>query len=336
MAKLDDQVECPYCGAVFEVPQGGAAGERTCPVCRASVAISAQEPSGTAPERALEEPWEPAAPAGFGADESAPALVCCVREEKVNVFDAGPLVEEFSGLTARDARRRVVQGKGILLEDVSLAVARTVVEGLGARGIQAFALPAAAVPAVERALSLVRVYGADERALHIQTDAQGTVESVPWAKLVAGTCVRPASLRAAGMELEAADTSVPVVTAGLGFGLLRRRRYRRKPRRPALEAKVVLVLRGRAGRAYLLPFAEGQVRYAYLGERMLPSQEQNLSLLLGDVLDWCGEAFFPAGFRAAARGDMASATKVLGKVEYDNYLRWTICCAVVRGLFSGS
>lgn len=295
MAKLDDQVECPYCGALFMVPPGGAAGERTCPVCRASVAIPAREPSGTAPERAREEPWEPAAPAGFGADESAPALVCCVREEKVNVFDAGPFVEEFKGLTARKARRRIVQGKGILLEDVSLAVARTVVEGLGARGIEAFALPAAAVPAVERALSFVGVYGADERALHIQTDAQGTVESVPWAKLVAGTCVRP-----------------------------------------ALEAKVVLVLRGRAGRPYLLPFAEGQVRYAYLEERMLPSQEQNLSLLLGDVLDWCGEAFFPAGFRAAARGDMASATKVLGKVEYDNYLRWTICCAVARGLFRGS
>lgn len=335
MAKLDDQVECPYCGALFMVPQGGAAGERTCPVCRASVAISAREPSGTAPETAPEEPWEPAAPAAFAADESAPALVCCVREEKVNVFDAGPFVEEFSGLTAREARRRVVQGKGILLEDVSLAVARTVVEGLGARGIEAFALPVAAVPGVERALSLVCVYGADERALHIQTDAQGTVESVPWAKLVAGTCVRPASLRAAGMEL-AADTSAPVVTAGLGFGLPRRRRYRRKPRRPALEAKVVLVLRGRAGRPYLLPFAQGQVRYAYLEERMLPSQEQNLSLLLGDVLDRCGEAFFPAGFRAVARGDMARATKVVGKVEYDNYLRWTICCAVVRGLFSGS
>ncbi len=67
---------------------------------------------------------------------------------------------------------------------------------------------------------------------------------------------------------------------------------------------------------------------------MQPGHEQNFELFLNDMLRWGGRAFFTEGFSAAARGDRLRVTKVVGKADYANYVRWALCCAVARGSFS--
>jgi hypothetical protein len=66
------------------------------------------------------------------------------------------------------------------------------------------------------------------------------------------------------------------------------------------------------------------------------SHEQNFVLFLNDVLRWGVRAFFTTSFRAAARGDRMHVTKVVGKVDYANYVRWVLCCTAARGRFGAS
>ena len=55
--------------------------------------------------------------------------------------------------------------------------------------------------------------------------------------------------------------------------------------------------------------------------------------MLTDVQGWCPHAFFTEGFKAAAAGNRARGGKMLGKLDYENHMRWTMCCAAARGLF---
>jgi hypothetical protein len=104
-----------------------------------------------------------------------------------------------------------------------------------------------------------------------------------------------------------------------------------RPARPTV--RVTLVFAGRPGRAHLVQFGEGDVRYAYLGPRVLPTQHLNLGVLLRDIEEHCPHAFFPAGYHAAAGGAVMRVPKVLGKLDYGHYVRWAICCAAARNLF---
>jgi hypothetical protein len=351
MTKFDYEVECPHCGAAFQVARIRAGRQETCPVCRGAVdvveagAAGAQpEPApapvrvaggqGLAPAPEQGAAQEAVAPEVVPADARGPAMVCCAREEKLNPIKIGPLVAAFSGLGNADARRKVVKSMGLLMDGMAMDTARGMVAALEEEGVEAFVVPATWVPDPEE-LSFVRVYGADEGALRIQTDDEGSVKSVRWQAVVAGLCVR-AAFGPLKTELRAVDTYAPVIGAGIGVAAIPQRSFRMERRQEEAKVRAVLMLRHGARGAYALAFTEEQVRYSYLGERMKPNRAQNLALFLSDVLNWAGHAFFPAGFRAAAEGRRAHITKVLGKVDYDNYVRWTLCCAAARGLFGTS
>ncbi|MCK4283346.1 MAG: hypothetical protein KAX44_03430 [Candidatus Brocadiae bacterium] len=337
MVDFDLQVECPFCGAAFKVPRIRSGREERCPVCRATVAVPE---AGTGREvEAVEVETapggtvaavEPTPPDLAGLGGGVAALVCSAREQRINPLDAGPVIAAFTGKTPLDARRQVMRGMGILAEGLRLDSAREMVEVLERKGVEAFAMPAELVPAVERKLPLVCIYGADERALHVQPDREGTVRSVPWETVAAGICTQHELAGRAGRQHEAREK---YTVGSIGMARIRIRSARPRPREERPEVQMTLALSDRAGRAYALAFTEHQVRYGYLEERLKPSGRQNLVLLLADVLKWAGRGFFPGRFRAAAEGRLAGIPKVVGKLDRNSYLRWAMCCAAARGLF---
>jgi ribosomal protein S27E len=351
MDSFDVQVECPHCGAEFAVARIRAGREESCPVCSGTVRVPAAGVGGAAAAGSAgagpgtgESPAEasPQAPAesavaervAFEApavNEWARALVCCAAEQKVNPLAAGAIVARHTGLSLSDARRQVVRGMGLLADGISMGVARQMVEELHAKGIEAFTVPVAWVPATVEERPMFRVYGADAEALRLQTDAHGASESVPWERLAAGLCTR-----AAFAELGEAELEVVEEPYSAGGGVIAHHVYRRKEHQPEPAARVTLVLAEGPAKASLLSFSERQVRYAYLEERLQPGHEQNFKLFLNDVLRWGGDAFFAASFRAAARGDRMHVTKVVGKVDYAHYVRWALCCAAARGKFGAA
>ncbi len=331
MAGDEYEVECPYCGATFPMA-GEEGGPVNCPVCRGAITVEAAAgPDDDAADRGPPA-CEPAGAAPLAlaltdADQEAPAYVCLAREEKVNPITLGALFERYTGLSRLEARRHVVRSLGLLLEDVSLQTAGGVVDALREENCEAFAVPAAAVPDVARELSLVRIYGADERALRIQTDPEGSIRSVRWSTIVAGICTL------CELERRTVAERIPDDSGGYvgGADMAPTPWMRQRQVEPVL--RVTLVLRDKVGHAYLLSFTEDQVRYGYLGERIQASREQNLELLLRDVARWAPHAFYPAGYRAAAEGLRPRVTKLMGTPDEERYLRWTLCCAAARGLF---
>lgn len=336
MGGLDYQAECPDCGAMLPTRHGRA----TCPVCGAALRA---KPGGaeTASLGAGEpEAWEddeerrPLRPPHLAGEREGPMVICCAREQKVNPLDVGPLVEGFTGLSRRDALTQVTRGMGILAVGVGPDSAEAMVEALAEHGVEAYAFPMPAEPPVARKLKISRIYGADEEALHVQTDASGAVKTMPWSKLTAGMCTQERFGRGPTRERQVERRPV-MYSAGFGMPAVAWRTVRKTTRRmDKPKMRVTLVLRDESGRAYLMPFGERQVRYAYLGERIKTGSAQNLSVFLSDVLRWGSPAFFPAGFRAAAQADAHHVTRLVGKRDAENYLRWTLCCAAAQGLFA--
>jgi hypothetical protein len=266
------------------------------------------------------------------AEDAGLMLVCSAHEQKVNPLELGPVVQAYTGLAHRDAVMQVTRGMGILAEHVEAHRAQDMVAALRRAGVEAFPVPVAAVPGIERELQIARIYGADEGALHVQTDADGTVKALPWEKLVAGMCTQ-ARLEARTVLEEEVRLSSPWGAEGMP-GARGTKVY--ETHRTELEApiRVAFVLRDDAGKAYLMVVDKGRINYAYLGERRKGATDRNLAEFLGDVLRWCKRGFFPAGFRAAARGQWRRVTQVVGRRDHDSYLRWVICCAYAQGLFA--
>ena len=336
MAGDEYEVECPHCGAVFAMAGAGATSV-TCPVCKGAVAVDAAGAGphdGPAVRELAQAPGEqgpvPLDAAGIGRE--APAYVCMTREEKASPITLGALFERYTGLGRLEARRYVVRSHGLLLEDVAFATAETAVAALREENCDAFAVPAEAVPDVRRELSIVRIYGADERALRIQTDRHGSIRSVRWTTVAAAMCTLRELERRTVTERIPESTGDYIGVSGIG-GLYAGPSHRTRRRQVEPVLRVTLVLRDKVGHAYLLSFTEDQVRYGYLGERIQMSREQNLELLLEDVARWAPHAFYPAGYRAAAGGVRPRVTKLMGTPDEERYLRWTLCCAAARGLF---
>jgi hypothetical protein len=341
MGGSDYDAECPECGAMLPRRLAAGGAPAACPVCGAVVsadqagvetgkadAVSAVEPFAALEAEGAGQPF---APLAVWAD--GPAFVCCVRERKVNPLDVGPLVESLTGLNRRDALAQVTKGMGILAEGVSPDAAEHFVRTLTERGVEAFAFPMPALPPVAKELKISRIYGADEEALHIQTDAAGTVKAMTWDRLAAGTCTQERSGGSTGTESRFERRPVMYGVGGLpAVAWQSVRKTTRRQQKPGML--VTLMLRDESGRAYPMSFGERRVRYAYLEDRIQANSTQNLSVFLSDVLRWGRPAFFPAGFRAAARGDTHHVTRVTGRLEAENYRRWVLCCAAARGLFA--
>jgi len=335
------RAHCPDCGAGFLVPVAGPGRKETCPLCGATFRIgTARGYQQVQPERlVMEEPWPAEEPGGspLGSpdigDVGGPVLVCCAREQKLNPLAVGPVVQAFTGLARREAMMHVNKGKGILAEGLSPDTAAALVEKLEQLPLEVFVLPEACVPPVARQVDIVRVHSADESALHVQTDAEGSVKAIRWAQLAVGLCTKE---KFGGRTVvdEQVDRSPVVYGAGgvpaVGWSTVRRT----KRRKEEAHLRITLVLRDGTGRAYPMAFDETEVRYAYLGERMRPSSRENVGVFLDDVLRWGSPAFFPAGYRAVACGQPYRVTQVVGRLDYENYVRWAICCAAAQGLFA--
>jgi len=328
-------MECPHCGAPLAASYLRAGRRRGCPVCGGDLlpprdgAVPAAAPEASPEPETAPPAW---APGATEADLSAPAFVCIAEERKVNPLAVGPLIERFTGMSRADARHHAARGRGLVAEGLSLDTARNLVEALREEGIEAFALPAARVPGEVEEVRIVRVYSAEADALHLETDAEGTVKAVPWPRVVAGVCTQAQFPGRRTVEVHV-DRPIPMATAGMGAVWVPDTEAIRVQRPARPRVRVTLVLAGRAGTARTVSFDERQVRYAYLGERIRPTQRLNLGRLLDDVIAHCPRGFFPPGFRAAATGTAVRVPRMVGKLDYGHYVQWAICCAAARDLF---
>jgi len=258
--------------------------------------------------------------------------VCLPEGQKVNPLTAGPLLEQYAGLSRIDARRRAARNMGLLAEGLGLDRARDLVAALRELGVEAFALSAARVPGEMVEVPIERIDGAEDDALHIQMNARGEIRAVAWSQVVAGLCTRK---RFPEREQVAVTVDRPVRrAAGLGIRwttMESETRYMTQPVRP--RPQVTLVLSGRPGQAHIVTFGEDDVRYAYLGARILPTQHRNLCLLLRDIAAHCPHGFFPQGYRAASGGAFDRVPAVVGTLEYGRYVQWAVCCAAASNLF---
>ena len=338
MGGFDYELRCPQCGAAFRAPRVREGAREPCPVCGASVRVGEPEAEGlVAAEAHDEEPVserevEPLRAGTVLASGGGPMVVCCVREQKVNPLDVAPLVERFSGLRRVEAGLQVTRGMGVLGEGLSPDGAREMIAELGRLDVEAFAIPMASEPPVADEVKIEYIHGLDEAAVYVQEEPTGPVKAVPWANVAGGLCVMQRYGQPAEVEEIVEDRPMVVSGGSLpAMGWQRMRRMKRHPERPTRD--IMLLLRDPKGRAYPMPFVERQVRYGYLGQRLRAASSENLGLFLQDVIRWGSPAFFPEGFRAAARGEMFRVTRLLGKLARKNYIRWVLCCAAAQGLF---
>jgi len=350
MSSFDYEVECPECGAVFTVPRIRIGRQESCPVCRATVRVpapgqaagpSSDEEGGGAAVVTEAGPRRRRVPRRaqslVGPQETGRCVVCVTAEQKVNPIAAGPIVETFTGLPRIEARMQVHQGMGILAEGVSPDTGHNMIRELQEKDIEACVVPQSVLDRLGRELPLVQVYDADASALHVQVNQAGAVKAVPWSSIVTGVCIEEES-GGRTTRLETRDQP-RMMLAGMRMGMYRARhsgaRLVSEARQPVMRVTLIL-LRGTTGELYRLSFGERQVRYAYLGSRLQASGRQNLGQVLGDVLEYAEEAFFPGSFVAAASGKMHRARKVSCRLEAQNYVRWAVCGAAARGLLGAA
>ena len=294
------EVECPHCGAVFNVADGPGGRQVQCPVCRGAVRVLDVEegPPGTAaPEEEHEQKQEkePARKAGryFAArpagelvtDDSGPCMVCCANEGKVNPLLVRPLLLSFCGLSERAAARQVTHGMGILAEGLAPDTARRLVDALEAKGIEAFAVPASSAPEPVDLVQFTSVYDVDERGLHLQTDARGTVRGLTWDGVVAGVCTKDrfGGHRRVDYERRSAHYGGAQYS---GFGL------RVEVHEEPAPTTLTLALNDGRGRLHTMKVTPEHVRYAYLGERIQTNRDLNFLLFLTDVGRHAQGAYF--------------------------------------------
>ncbi len=338
MTEFDLQVECPFCGAAFRVPRIRAGRSETCPVCRAEVRVRAEAGDSPVAEEEAPAAAQPGAPAPERQQpprvpEAGPLIVCAEGDRQVNPLTAGPLICAYAGVPSAEGRLQVRRGMGVLGEGLSAGAARGMVKALERKGVRAFAVPQNAVGSLERVLAMQCIHEAARDALYVQVGREGRIRSVGWSAVVAGVCMKGmfGGDRQAGSSHASSSAVYLAMPMGMG-GVLRSGRRRKMPRHtPEPQLEATLVLRRSGGEFCRLAFAESQVRYAYLGDRLRPNRAENFALLLGDVLHYAKSAFFPEGWRAAAEGHTERIRKVTGKLDRDNYVRWAVCCAAAKG-----
>ena len=315
--QFDVQVECPGCGATFAAPRIRRGATETCPVCRQVVRVPggasySEATAGAAGETTIS--GEPAAPAASGR-----CIVCTQDDAKFDLTQIGPIISEATGQSLADVTSRIAGCRGILAEDVPAAAAKEIVGRLRGKALAGFVLGQEDIPSVERQLPLMRVHGLDEQALYVQSDVEGTIRTIPWQSIGGGFCTKRHVETGGPTELKV-DT-VEVATRG---GMLREHVYKALPREPEPPIDCTLVIRGKSAGLYILRFSEKQVRYAYLEQR--GETRRNFSTFLSDVIRHCPHAFFPSSTRAVASGNRMRVAVLKHDRDYDNYLKWALCC----------
>jgi len=342
MSDFDIEVVCPACGSAFRVPHLRIGREASCPVCGTEVLVS--EPKDEAPRREEEPPLGSPAAEAAEPPASTSYIVCASEEERLNVLALRSVVMEHTGLSPAEAGLQITRGMGVIADGVSARDAEAMVAKLGSIGVSAFAVPADRVPEVEKELPMVRIYGASAGGLDVQTDAAGTIRSVPWGAIVAGFCTkikatprRPPPVSGGGLLSEPLVPPIFMPGTAGGFGFAMHRALSQPPHRPRGPARqhdleLTLLLRGRSGAISSLKVGEHRVRYRYLGRRLRPSSAQNFPLFLRDVVQRSPEAFFPPRTMRVAKGDMRAVVLLRTEDLYANYRKWVLCCMTAKRL----
>ncbi len=330
-----DHVECPVCGAVYRA--SGRSPVSQCPVCGEQQSYQEPVPAEEAGQHRLndgpgtgeERGGELGTAARWDEDvleSGSPVIVCTASQQRVNPLEVGPLIAAFTGLPKVQARMQTKQGMGILADGIDADAAGNLMEALVARGLEVFAVPAGAVGPVGGRKRFFAVYCADPSGLYLQVDRDGTVERTGWPEVWACAYTR--------LAFGGSETVDDVPGAGrvllTGGGAVRAQRPAMRVVRHEAEAEASVVVREGGGETGRLVLTEASVHYAYLGGRMASSRDDNFALFLGDVARWAEGAVLGEGFRRAASGHLGHPTPVVGKRDYENYLRWLMCCAVAR------
>ena len=343
MTEFDVQVDCPACGASFSVPRIRQGRAETCPVCRSPVKVPG------APAEGEERPRKPArghekataavpAPgrAAGGVEVDVPSaplavpsgkcLVCLHDDARFDISEVSPVVDELDGLITLDTRLQLAQGMGILAKHIPQDVAEEMVARLSGVQVPAFAVDEALVPAVERQLPIIIVHSVADEAIYVQSDVQGTVESVPWPLVAGGFCAQEHVVRGGPTELQ-----VEYHDYWASGQMARDTLYKAVPRPREPDIECTLLLRGRSGNFYSMRFTEKKVRYSYLLERGEQRRGNRFSLFLTDILRCCPHGFFPGSMRAVAAGRRMKVAQLKRRDDYVRYREW-VCACIAAGL----
>ena len=333
--RFDVAVACPACGAEFRVPRIRRGATEACPVCAFKVRVPGEgayeESGGAAPTREVPpvaDEWAaPAAPSRREppAPLSGTCIVCAREDERYNPLAVAPHVARATGENPAQVKMNLARGRGVLAEGLPAEAAAALAEAITNARVPAVAIPADAVPEVEKELPLICVHAAGEDGLRAQVDVQGTVKTLPWDMVIAAFCCRDHVVHSTGPNVEVETDFFPAA-GGVGMPPVRRTRYTASRRAPDPDATCTFLLCGRSGSVYSMRCTERKVRYRYLGARRGGGTAQNFGLFITDVMRHCRNAFFPATTRAVAAGRRMKMARVKNDADYDRYLHWVLCC----------
>ena len=314
----DIEVQCPWCGAWTAAPAGAAGAEVKCLHCNGVF-------RPTADEREIGDGEPESVPADAVAAMPGPRMVCRMREGTVNPLAAGAVIATFTGMNERAARMEANRGMGIMAGGLAPDTAENMCRALAEEGIEAFAVPEAAMPRLGPKLNVEHVDHAGAQGLLVRVHARSEAGRISWDRLAAGLCTWTPQDRL--YKTESYRDSI-VTARGAQIPIRRSRRTLGEPR-----MCVTLFFRGSEGAARQMGLHEREFDYSFLGERMGQSADLNCMAFLERTTEWAPAAFFPEGYYAAAENDSARFVRPVSKVARQNYVRWTLCCAAARGVF---
>ena len=323
MTEFDIEVECPACGALFQAPRIRAGSAETCPVCRFKVLVPGEaivESSAEAPQaqqRPVAAAPAQAPPVGARAPTGR-CSVCLSSEERFNIVQIGPIVDELDGLITLESRRQIAKGRGVLAQGIPAGPAHTLAARLTAAGLPAFVVDEGLVPDVEGELPFVCLRSVTPDAIRIQSDPTGTERDIPARLVVAGYCAKQSVVSGGPTELKR-DTII-------GFGGAARTKYSAKRREAPRGMEVTLLVSGRSGKIYSMRFGLRQVAHSYAHDGPRSGAAQTLQRALADIIRCCPQAFFPESTREVAAGRLMAAARVKDRRDAQLSQRWVLCC----------
>jgi hypothetical protein len=321
MPGFDVEVSCPACGAAFEVPQIRKGRTEKCPVCREKVPVAGNvhgDPAASVAEPAPSPDTSTAAPIiGSEPEPGGLCVICLPIRQRVNPLAVAPVLCDLLDVLPVEIKMQLRRGQGVLADEVPVGVADEIIRRLKHKGIGAFAVDQSRVPQIHNRVGVVRVQGLRSDGIIIQTDARGTERRISGSAVAAVFCTRPKVVAGGPTELQTETYLSP--RGGI------RTSVRAKPRNADPDARCTILVRGKSGRLYAVSFAESEVQYSYLAERMKAGASQNFCIFVGDLLKVCDRAFFPASMEAVGEGDFRAIVE-LKKKEFDKYERWIRCC----------
>ena len=248
-------------------------------------------------------------------------IVCFADEGKKNPVTLGPVVQYCTGMTRPDARRAVLKGHGLVADGLSQNQANGLVNALRDQGAEAFVVTEATVPRIGDVVRLHRVALAPE-GLQMTVSMRERPIGVPWTALVAAVATQPELKQQSSGSHTYKDA---VFVPGGGMVTVTKRESRRPQRREGPTATIAL--KNARGEVRAFEFNQQSADYGFLGGHMAPTQAANFGRFLQELARRAPHAYFTSGYLALAGGNRRDVSRVSGRAERLDYLRWALCCA---------